>query len=201
MIGVSATRRVVLRLNSHRLSLLFLTATAAAGLSAGAATSQAAHVAAASTSICSHVSPGSVSAIIGYSVPAATQTTTREKATPANYNISSVDTTCAYGAETSLADLKKTVLLESDIASKSLTAAQIQASFKKAEKAAHAIQFKITTYSGLGVSGYYVTESVSGISAQIIAGVSGTHNFSAAVYSKTVSKSKLAALAELAEKL
>ena len=129
------------------------------------------------------------------------RSTVHQKATPANYEISSVDTTCAFGAETSIAALKKTVLLESAVASKALTAAQIQANFKKAERAARAIHFKISSYSGLGVTGYYVTETISGISAQIIAGTSGTRSFSAAVYSKTLPESKLAALAKLAEKL
>jgi hypothetical protein len=201
MIRAFTTRGTRLRRSSRRFGPLLLGATAAAGLSAGAASAQIAHVAAAPTSICSHVSPASVSAIVGYSVPVATQYTSQQKATPANYHISSVVTTCDFGVETSVAGLKKTVLLESAIESKALSAAQIQASFKKAETAARAIHFKISSYSGLGVTGFYVTETVSGIYGQIITGMSGTHSFSAAVYSKTLSESKLAALAKLAEKL
>jgi hypothetical protein len=168
-------------------------------LGSGAVSSQAAHLATAS--VCDRVSPASVSAIVGYTVPSPTATTLHQKATKTNYEISAVETGCDYGALTSAAALKKTVLLESDIESKALTAAEIQTSFKKAEQAAHADQFKIASYSGLGVTGYYVTETASGIFVQIIAGIDGTHTFSAAVYTKTVSESKLAALAKLAEKL
>ena len=201
MIGVFTTRGIRPRLLSQRFVASLLGAAIAAGLSAGVASAQTAHVAAAAPSVCSHVSPASISAIVGYTVPAGIESTVHLKATRTNYEISSVDTTCAFGAETSIAALKKTVLLESAVASKALTAAQIQANFKKAERAARAIHFKISSYSGLGVTGYYVTETISGISAQIIAGTSGTRSFSAAVYSKTLSESKLAALAKLAEKL
>jgi len=201
MIGVFTARGVSLRPSAHRVGPTLLGAIAAAGLAAGAASAQAAHVAAAAPTVCSHVSPASVSAIVGYSVPAGVQNIVHVPATRTNYEISSIETTCSFGAETSLAALKKTVLLENSVASKALTAAQIQASFKKAEKEAHAIDFKIVSYSGLGVTGYYATETISGIYAQIIAGTSGTRSFSAAVYSKTLSESKLAALAKLAEKL
>jgi hypothetical protein len=201
MIGVFTTRGVRLRPLSQRFVALLLGATAAAGIAAGAASARTAHVAAAAPSVCSKVSPSSISAVVGYSVPAGVPSTFHVKATKSNYEISSIETTCSFGAETSLAALKKTVLLETAVASKALTAAQIQASFKLAEKEAHAIDFKIVSYSGLGVTGFYATESISGIYAQIIAGESGTHSFSAAVYSKTLSESKVASLAKLAEKL
>jgi hypothetical protein len=201
MISVFTARGIRRRLSTHRVGPMLLGSIAAAGLAAGGASAQAARIATAAPSVCSHVSPASISAIVGYSVPAGVASTVHVKATRSNYEISSVDTTCSYGAETSIAALKKTVLLETAVASKALSAAQIQASFKKAEKAAHAIDFKIVSYSGLGVTGYYATETISGIYAQIVAGMSGTHSFSAAVYSKTISESKVGALARLAEKL
>jgi hypothetical protein len=200
MIDVFTTSRIGRRPLSQRLVAVLLGATAV-GLSAGAASAQTAHVAAAAPSVCSHVSPASISAIVGFSVPAGKESTVHLPATKSNYEISSVDTTCTYGAETSIASIKKTVLLETAVESKPLTAAEIAASFKKAEKEAHAIKFKIVSYSGLGVTGFYATESISGIYAQIVAGESGTHSFSAAVYTTTLSESKVAALAKLAEKL
>ena len=201
MIGAFKTRAISLRPHSQRSVALLLGAAAAVGLSAGAARARSAHVATAAPSVCSRVSAASVSAIVGFSVPAGVESTGHLPATKSNYEISSVDTTCAYGTETSIAALKKTVLLETSVASKALTAAEIEASFKKAEKEAHAIDFKIKTYSGLGITGFYATESISGIYAQIVAVESGTHGFSAAVYTKSVSVSKVAALAKLAEKL
>jgi hypothetical protein len=201
MIGAFTTRGIRPRPFSQRFVALLMGATAFVGICAGAASAQSAHVAAAAPSVCSHVGPSSISAIVGFSVPAARQSTVHVPATKSNYEISAVDTTCTYGAETSLADIKKTVLLETAVESKALTAAEIAASFKKSEAEAHAVQFKIVSYSGLGVTAFYATESISGIYAQIIAGESGTHSFSAAVYSKTLSESKVAALAKLAEKL
>jgi hypothetical protein len=200
MIDVFRTSRIGRRPRPQRLVAVLLGATAV-GLSAGAASAQTAHVTAAAPSVCSHVSPASISAIVGFSVPAGKESTVHLPATKSNYEISSVDTTCTYGAETSIASIKKTVLLETAVESKPLTAAEIAASFKKAEKEAHAIKFKIVSYSGLGVTGFYATESISGIYAQIVAGESGTHSFSAAVYTTTLSESKVAALAKLAEKL
>jgi len=197
MISLSTKQRSRISIAPRRFGALMVGATvSAAMLCVGAASSQAAHFATASA--CSRVSPASVSAIVGYSVPAPIQSVDDQKATPENFEISSVETTCDYGALTSATSLKKTVLLESGIESKAPTAAEIQTSFKRAEQAAHASGFKIVSYSGLGVTGYYITETAGGIFAQIIVGVVGTHDFSAAVYSRILSRSKLAALAKLA---
>jgi hypothetical protein len=192
-----ATRMTV---TVRRLGALITGATAAvAMLWSGAASSQAARVAAAS--LCSRVSSASVSAIVGYSVPPAKAITEDMKATPQNFDASAVATTCTYGVFTSELNIKKAVLLESDIESKTITAADLTAGFKSQEKTEHAIGFKIVPYSGLGVTAFYFTETASGIYFQGLAGVAGTHVFSAAVYSKTISESKLAALAKLAETL
>jgi hypothetical protein len=199
MLSLCTKRRSRMPIAARRFGSLMVGATVVvAVLCGGAASSQAAHLA--TTSVCGRASAASVSAIVGYSVPAPIPSTFDQKATSTTYGISSVDTSCVYGAETT-AGLKKAVLLDSTIESKALTAAEIQASFKRAEQTAHAVDFKIASYSGLGVTGYYITETFGGFSAQIIAGVVGTHTFSAAVYSKTLSQSKLAALAKLAEKL
>ncbi len=179
--------------------LLASAAVAGAILASGATSSDAAHVAKASA--CSAVSAASVSAIIGYTVPNATAVTTNVKATPQNFNASAVSTVCSYGAEKSLASLKKLVLLDSSIESKAITSAELQTSLKKEQQEGHSIGIKVVSYSGLGVTAYYYSAKISGISFQGIAGISGTHVFGASVYSLSVSESKVAALAKLAEKL
>ncbi len=165
----------------------------------GAVNSQAAQVA--KSSPCSAVSASSVSAIVGYMVPSPTSMVNDLKPTKANNEIASVDTSCLYGAETSLKSLKTLVLLDVGVSSKAITSAELAASLKQQQKTAGSLGFKIVSYSGLGVSAFYYSASEGGIYFQGIAGISGTHEFGAAVYSKTVSKSKLAALAKLAEKI
>jgi hypothetical protein len=166
------------------------------------AASSAAH-AAASNSICAKVSPAAVSAIVGYKVPAPVQNTLTEKATPNNFEISSVETSCTYGTLTSLAGLKKTVLLDLSVASKAITESEVLASVKKAEAISKTLKFKLTPYSGLGVPGYFLTsqEPGVGIDTEVMSGLSGKDGFGAAVYSGSFPESKLAELAKLAEKL
>src|SRR5580704_12869820 len=65
-----------------------------------------------SASICSKVSAGAVSAIIGYSLPAATAGTVDIKATKQNDEISGVVTACTFGPQTSLTAIKKDVILQ-----------------------------------------------------------------------------------------
>jgi hypothetical protein len=174
-------------------------AVAVAVLLGGAASSQAAHLATASA--CDRASSAAVSAIVGYSLPAPVGMTTTLKASPQTYNISHIHTGCTYGSFTSGGGTKKVVLLESDIDSKALTAAQVQASFKSTAKEAGAVGFKLSTYGGLGFPAYYASETADGIFFRVIVGAAGTHVFSAAVYNKTLPLSKLAALAKLAEKI
>lgn len=151
------------------------------------------------SSICGKVSAASVSSIIGYKVPAATSYTRSIKPTKENFEISGTETICTYGAETSMATILKAVSLSYETISKSITPAEMQQSLAKASTLA---KFKFSAYSGLGVPGFYFSLTESGITGQGITGVvGGTTYFGASVESKNVSKSSLAALAKLAEKL
>jgi hypothetical protein len=162
---------------------------------------QASHSAkkALTSSLCDKISAASVSAIIGYKVPAPTANTFKIKASKVNYETSGINTTCTYGAETSMATIVKAVTLSYEVISKPLTTAQMQASIKKASAAAH---FKFTPYPGLGVTAYYFILTEEGITGQGITIVAdGTHYFGADVETAKVSKSTIAALAKLSEKL
>jgi hypothetical protein len=151
------------------------------------------------STICSKVSAASVSSVIGYKLPAPTFFTMKVKPTTENYEISGTETDCTYGAETNMATIVKAVTLSWETISKPLTTAEMQQSIAKVSKLA---KFKFTTYSGLGVPAFYFSLSESGITGQGITGViGGTTYFGASVESKTVSKSTIAALAKLAEKL
>jgi hypothetical protein len=151
------------------------------------------------SSICNKVSASTISSIIGYQVPAPIANTVSIKPSKANYEISGTDTTCTYGAETSMATLLKAVTLSYEVISKPITTSEMQESIKKVSASA---KIKFTSYSGLGVPGYYFSLTEEGITGQGITGVdSGTHYFGASVENKKVSKSTLGALAKLAEKL
>jgi hypothetical protein len=153
-----------------------------------------------SPSVCSKVSAASVSSIIGYSVPAGTAYTINIKPTTANFETSAVETTCTYGAETSIAALKKDVTLSFEVLSKPLTTSEIQQSIAKASSAS--LKLKFTSYSGLGVPAFYFSLTAAGITGQGITVVpSGTRYFGASVETKNLSMSKLAKLAKLAEQL
>src|ERR1700722_12255093 len=78
------------------------------------------------SSICSKVSTAAVSAIVGYTVPTPTAGTVNIKATKTNEEISAVVTACTYGPETSLAALKKDVILQIEVTSRALTAQEFQ---------------------------------------------------------------------------
>jgi hypothetical protein len=172
-------------------------AQAATGSGASGTTHHAA--ANAKSSLCAKVSAASVSAIIGYTVPAATSDSFAIKPTKANYGISGTNTICTYGKETSMATIVKAVTLEYEVTNKPLTTAEMEASIKKASSIA---KFKFSTYSGLGVPGYYFSLTEAGITGQGITGVQdGTHFFSADVENKNVSKTTIAKLAELAKNL
>ncbi len=155
--------------------------------------------ASAASSICSKVSTSSVEAIVGHSVPAPVQQTVKLPATKKNDEISTVQTTCTYGAETSEAALAKDVILQSQVASKAYTLSELKASIAKNSTAAAAIKLK--SYSGLGVPGFYFTENISGIHAEGLAGFQGTRSYGADVFTTTLSESKLAALTKLAQAL
>jgi hypothetical protein len=151
------------------------------------------------SSLCSAVSAASISALIGYKVPAGTGTTFKIKPTKANYGISGTNIVCTYGGAASMAALLKDVSLSYEVISKPITTAEIEQSMAAVSKD---IKFKFSTYSGLGVPGFYFSLSEAGIVGQGISGEqTSTRFFGASVESKTVSKSTLAALAKLAEKL
>jgi hypothetical protein len=151
-----------------------------------------------SSSICGKVSAASVSALVGYSVPAATIDTRNLPATSQDGEVSSVVTTCTFGTETTLAALKKDVTLQIGVTSKALSPSQVE----KALSAAGSATLKVTvsSFSGLGVPGFYITEIGSGITGEVITGLVGTRSFGASV-TQPLSKSKLASLAELAKNL
>ncbi|MGA2970590.1 MAG: hypothetical protein ABSE75_12390 [Acidimicrobiales bacterium] len=179
--------------------LLAVPAVAQAASSIHGRQTNAVHITARASSICDKVSAASVSALIGYKVPAGTGTTFNIKPTKANYEISGTNTICTYGSAKSMAAVLKDVSLSIEVISKPLTSAEMQQSIEKASKTA---KIKFTTYSGLGVPGFYFSVTEEGITGQGITGIeNGTHFFSADVENKNVSKSTIAALAKLAEKL
>lgn len=197
----ASARRVRLLVIPRRVgSAALLGASAVATLFCATATTQAANTATASASICGAVSAASVSKIVGYTVPSPTQNVVRIPADKNDYETSSVDTSCTYGSEKSLAAISKAVTLDIAVAAKPYTEAEILASTKKAEEISHNA-FKLVSYSGLGVPAYYLTETAAGLHIQVLSGVVGTHSFGAAVDSATLSISKLAELAKLAQKL
>jgi hypothetical protein len=151
------------------------------------------------TSICGKVSAASVSALIGYKVPAGVGTTFKIKPTKANFETTGTNTVCTYGAETSMATILKAVSLTIEVISKPITSAEMEQSLKAVNKIG---KFTFVPYSGLGVPGFYFSLSESGITGQGIYGeASSTQYFGVNVESKSVSKSTLTALAKLAAKL
>jgi hypothetical protein len=151
------------------------------------------------SSLCSKVSAASVAAIVGHSVPAPTANTFNQPATKKTYGVSGVLTLCRFGADTSPAALTKVVVLELDVTSKPITLSEVELATAKTSTASSKI--KITPYSGLGVPAFYFTDASASVTGQGIEGVVGTRNFTATVFTKNLSKSKLSALAKLAEKL
>jgi hypothetical protein len=150
------------------------------------------------SSICATVSAASVSTIVGFAVPAPTTATRNLAATPANYGISAVVTTCTFGAQATVADLTKDVSLVFEVTSKPITTREIKQSLAKTASAS--LKIAVTSYSGLGVPAVYEITTGGGIRGEGITALVGTKVFSANVFS-TLSMSKLASLVKLAEKL
>jgi hypothetical protein len=150
-----------------------------------------------SAAICHKVSSASVSAIVGFSVPAATASVNNLKPTKENDEISTVVTSCIYGSETSLAALAKTVGLVYEVTSRPLTAAELKKGLAQGQK----LNINAVPYSGLGLSALYYSFTLGGVLTQGITGLSDKDEYGAFVYTKAVSKPKLAALVRLAEKL
>jgi hypothetical protein len=147
--------------------------------------------------MCHQVSAASVAAIVGFSVPAATAAADNLKATKQNDEISAAVTSCTYGSETSVAALAKTVGLVYEVTSKPLTTAELKKGISQAQK----LSMSVVPYSGLGLPAIYYTFTNEGVFTQGITGLSGKKEYGAFVYTKAVSKSELAALVRLAEKL
>jgi hypothetical protein len=188
---------------------------AAAGLVAGPAVAQAASrapgmshsrasaVRPAPASVCSKVSPAAVQGVVGWSVPAPVTNTYHNAANASDDEIASTETSCVYGHPTSLATISQVVTLITSTASKSLSAAQIQALVNKAlaTAAQHHVVATFKPYPGLGVPAWYLDFSVQAFSIRGIVAGSGNHSFGAIVDSSTLPTAKIASLAKLAEQL
>jgi hypothetical protein len=183
--------------HSSRRRALLLGTVVALGLVAVPAVAQASLRQAPASSFCSKVSAASVSAIVGHSVPAGSFSTYKGKATKTNDEISSVVSSCSYGAVTSIALLAKVVVLSVDVTSRPLTGADLEYALSQAQK----LKIKFTPYSGLGMTAFYYTFTTGGIPIQGMDAISGTTSYSAGIYTKTPAMSTLAALVKLAEKL
>jgi hypothetical protein len=186
--------------NWSRLGLI-LALSAGTALSVGDSAQATPAPRALTASICKNVSAASVSAIVGFAVPAPVFSTYKEPATKKNFEISGVSGVCTYGKETSLAAMKKAVTLDVEITSKPFTAAEAKSEIESVDAASKSLHFKMTPYSGLGTPAYYFSVSDAGFYGQGISSISGTTFFGASVNTKSVSLANVAALAKLAEKL
>jgi hypothetical protein len=98
-----------------------------------------------------------------------------------------------------MAALLKDVTLSYELLSKPLTTTQMEQSISKATAGS---KFKFAPYSGLGIPAFYFILNESGITGQGITALRGaTHYFGASVETKNITKSQLASLVKLAEKL
>ena len=150
-----------------------------------------------SEGICSKISTTSVSAIVGYKLPAPSFDTLSLPATKKNDEISSVVTSCTYGSQTSLAALPKDVIIDYAVTSRPLTSAEIKKGLAQEQQ----LKMTFLPYNGLGVKAYYYSFTDAGITIQGLTGFEGTKDYGASTYSKLTSKSQLASLVRLAEKL
>jgi hypothetical protein len=180
---------------SFRLFLAVAGATVVAGAPSVAEASPGPELSAAG--MCHQVSAASVGAIVGFSVPAPTASADSLKPTKENDEISAAVTSCVYGSETSVAALAKTVGLSYEVTSRPLTTAELKKGISQAQK----LNMTMVPYSGLDFPAIYYSFTEGGVLAQGITGLSGKKEYGAFVYTKSVSKSELAALVRLAEKL
>ncbi len=190
------SRRAHAAYRCARASAALLGIAAAASLAA-APVAQASAPKHPSEGICGKISTASVSAIVGYTLPAPSVDTFTLPATKKNDGISSVVTSCSYGSQTSLAALPKDVIIDYVVTSRPLTAAE----FKKGIAEEQQLKMTIVPYQGLGVKAYYYSFTESGITIQGLSGFEGTKDYGASTYSKLTSKSQLASLVRLAETL
>ena len=169
---------------------------ACAGVCAGPA---AASTASPATKLCGKVSASSVSSIIGYTVPTAVGTTVSEPASKKNDDIAFSALNCAFGAETSIADIKKSVSVSVETLSRSLTPAELEKLVQKLHTIP-GVKIKIVPYPSLGNEAYLTTFSEGGITIASLAVGSGTKVFGATVQSASLT-SKLPSLVKLAQQL
>jgi hypothetical protein len=176
------------------------TAGATSRVTAGSAARARASLAAAG--VCHKVPAAAVSAVVHWKVPAPTLSRTDIAGSASDGGISTVETTCTYGQEASIADLPKLVILVSATTSEPITAAELQQLVQQAlskQGQGAAITFK--PYNGLGVPAWYLTFGNSIFQVQEVVGFQGTRWFGGAVFSKTLSAARVGALAKLAERL
>ncbi len=164
---------------------------------AGAAVAGASTAPKPSEGICAKISTASVSSIVGYTLPAPSFDTLKLPATKKNDEISSVVTSCTYGSQTSLAALPKDIILDYTVTSRALTSAEIKKGLAQEQQ----LKMTFVPYRGLGVKAYYYSFADSGITVQGMAAFEGSRDYGADTYSKLTSKSQLASLVRLAEKL
>ena len=163
--------------------------TVALGLVAVPSVAWAAAVHVTPPSPCS-VSAASVSAVVGYTVPAGTLFRDNIKATKQDDEIAAVERSCIFGSETSLAALKSDVILAVEVTSKPLTGQELRFALKQAT----ALKFKFVPYSGLGMKAFYYTFNLSGTPVQGLAAISGRTIYSSGLSTATQETSELAAL-------
>jgi hypothetical protein len=150
-----------------------------------------------SEGLCGKISTASVSAIVGYTLPAPAFDSFTLPATKKNDEIRSVVTSCSYGSETSLAALPKDVIIDYVVTSRPLTKAEIKKGLAQEQQ----LKMTFVPYTGLGVKAYYYSFTESGITIQGLTAFEGTKDYGASTYSKLTTKSQLASLVQLGEKL
>lgn len=151
------------------------------------------------TELCGKVSASSVSSIIGYKVPAAVGLTISKKATKENDDIAFSALDCTFGAETSIAAIKKSVGVSIETLSRSLTSAELKQLLKNDNRTV-GLKLKIVADPSLGNEAYLMTFSEAGLTVESLVTASGTKVFGATVESGSLA-SKLPSLVKLAEKL
>ena len=139
-----------------------------------------------------------MSAIVGYKLPAPSGDTFTLPATKKNDEISSVVTSCSYGSETSLAALPKDVILEYVVTSRPLTAAEIKKGLAQAQQLKMTfVPYKRPWRHGLLLLVHRVGDHDPRVESRLKA----LRTTGPSTYSKLTSKSQLASLVRLAEKL
>jgi hypothetical protein len=149
---------------------------------------------------CKKLSPASVSKLIGYTLPAVASETFKITPSTADFEIAGTSTLCIYGGKS--ADeiaLTREVYITYEVTSKPVTLATMQ----KVAASSKQTKFTFSKYVGLGVPAYYDSfVGGGGITGQgMTVATSSTHFFAVTVYDSTASKSTLAALVKLAEKI